>query len=196
MVQKCGIWIKMMLTSIFSLSHNVCKAFFILSTGSSKSRIVAWKVKRQTVVKGEGLNHTIHLPCGRMFTSHHASPFPQYILILTHWRKKTLRKYCGKKWNCSKWAISPFSTMFSMLFVSQNPFIAKFQLSAAYLNLGWSQNGLLGNGLTLHHTILTFNNPEEENIVGKGENAGNQHFLFFHNVFYPIKEKFGNFDHL
>ena len=86
--------------------------------------------------------------------------------------------------------------MFSMLFVSQNPFIAIFQLSAAYLNLGWSQNGLLGNGLTLHHTILTFNNPEEENIVGKGENAGNQYFLFFHNVFYPIKEKFGNFDHL
>ena len=27
-------------------------------------------------------------------------------------------------------------------------------------------------------------------IVGKGENAGNQHFLFFpHNVFYPVKNR-------
>ena len=25
-----------------------------------------------------------------------------------------------------------------------------------------------------------------ENIVGEGENAGNQHFFFAHNVFYPI----------
>ena len=40
--------------------------------------------------------------------------------------------------------------------------------------------------LTLHHTILTFNDPERvvlENIVGKGENAGKQHFLLFPTMF-------------
>ena len=38
--------------------------------------------------------------------------------------------------------------MFSMQSVSKIPFIATFQLSsAASLNLGWSQNGVLGNGL-------------------------------------------------
>ena len=37
-----------------------------------------------------------------------------------------------------------------------------------------------GRILMLSHTIPTFNDPEREgfeNIVGKGENAGNQHFL-------------------
>ena len=36
--------------------------------------------------------------------------------------------------------------------------------------------------LTLYHTIPTFNDPKKktlENTVGKGENAGNQHFLLF-----------------
>ena len=41
---------------------------------------------------------------------------------------------------------------------------------------------------TLYHTIPTFNNPPPrnkpfENIVGKGENAGNQHFLLFPHFF-------------
>ena len=44
--------------------------------------------------------------------------------------------------------------------------------------------------LTLNHTILIFNNPRKkshlENIVGNGENAGNQHFL---TVFYPFKDR-------
>ena len=39
--------------------------------------------------------------------------------------------------------------VFSMQSVSQNPLIATFQLSSAVsLNLGQSQNGVLGNGLT------------------------------------------------
>ena len=43
-----------------------------------------------------------------------------------------------------------FSTMFSMQSVSYNPVIVKFHLSsAASLNLGQSQNGLLGNGLSM-----------------------------------------------
>ena len=39
---------------------------------------------------------------------------------------------------------------FSMQTVSLNPLMATFQLSsAASLNLGWSQNGVLGNVLRL-----------------------------------------------
>ena len=44
--------------------------------------------------------------------------------------------------------------------------------------------------------MITFNSitPRDkkafENIVGKGENAGNQHFLLFPQVFYPSMHKF------
>ena len=43
--------------------------------------------------------------------------------------------------------------------------------------------------LILFHTILTFDDPVKEafeNIVGKGENAGNQHFLLFPQCFLPF----------
>ena len=35
-----------------------------------------------------------------------------------------------------------------------------------------------------------------ENIVRKGENAGNQHFLLYPHVFYPIKDKNYHFSNL
>ena len=44
--------------------------------------------------------------------------------------------------------------------------------------------------VTLYHIAMTFNKPlleALENIVGKVENAGNQHFLLSCNVFYPVK---------
>ena len=37
--------------------------------------------------------------------------------------------------------------------------------------------------LTLYHTIPTFSKKPLENIVGKGENPGNQHFLLFPQFF-------------
>ena len=43
--------------------------------------------------------------------------------------------------------------------------------------------------LTLYHTIWTFNDQRDrafENIVGKGENAGYQHFLLFQQCFLPF----------
>ena len=46
--------------------------------------------------------------------------------------------------------------------------------------------------LTLYHTIPTFNDREKEafeNIVGKGENAGNQHFLLLPQCFLPIPKR-------
>ena len=42
--------------------------------------------------------------------------------------------------------------------------------------------------LTLYHTIPTFN--DFETTVGKGENAGNQHFSFSHNIFHPFQREF------
>ena len=42
---------------------------------------------------------------------------------------------------------------------------------------------------------MTFNDPEKEalkpfeNIVGKGENAGNQHFLIFPQYFLPVLQR-------
>ena len=52
---------------------------------------------------------------------------------------------------------------------------------------------LYKNCLTLYHTILTFNHPEETsffgNIVAKGENAGNQHFLLLPQCFLPYQSQ-------
>ena len=48
----------------------------------------------------------------------------------------------------------------------------------------WYSNGFIF--LSLYHTIQTFNNSDKvalEKIVGKGENAGNQHFLLFPQCF-------------
>ena len=69
-------------------------------------------------------------------------------------KKKAFGKHCGKRWNCSSWAISPLSTMFSMQSVSKNHLIATFQmLSAASLDLGWSQNDVIGNGLKVANQL-------------------------------------------
>ena len=45
--------------------------------------------------------------------------------------------------------------------------------------------------LTLSYTIPTFANPDKEefeNILGKGGNAGNQHFLLFPQCFLPYQK--------
>ena len=47
--------------------------------------------------------------------------------------------------------------------------------------------GLSWNSLPHNHDFSQpYYERPFENIVGKGENAGNQHFLLFHNVFYPL----------
>ena len=46
--------------------------------------------------------------------------------------------------------------------------------------------------LRFSHTIHTFNDLEKEdfeNIIGKGENAGNQHFLLFSTMFPTLLKK-------
>ena len=39
---------------------------------------------------------------------------------------------------------------------------------------------------------ITLREKAFENIVGKGENIGNQHFSISHNVFYPLKDSILN----
>ena len=66
-------------------------------------------------------------------------------------------------------------------------------LSASAIHLDQSEKVSFGEDLTLCHKIPTFNDYDKnpfKNIVGKGENAGNQHFLLFHNVFYPSQKEF------
>ena len=46
------------------------------------------------------------------------------------------------------------------------------------------------NPLTLYHSVPTLKMKHFENIVRKGENAGDQHFLFFQQCFLPIPKKF------
>ena len=51
---------------------------------------------------------------------------------------------------------------------------------------------LCGNGLTLYHTIPTFNDLKKENfenIVGKEENIGYQHFIPFPQCFIPFPKQ-------
>ena len=49
--------------------------------------------------------------------------------------------------------------------------------------------------LTLYHNMTTFDAPEE-NTSGKGESAGNQHFLrFSHTVFHTFEEKLHQLGH-
>ena len=46
---------------------------------------------------------------------------------------------------------------------------------------------------TLYLAIPTFNDPFE-NIVGKGKNAGNQHFLLFPQYFLPVPRQISVFE--
>ena len=57
------------------------------------------------------------------------------------------------------------------------------------------------NGLTLYHTMTTFDVPERgekphtfKSIVGKGENAGDQHFLLFSQCFPPCQKETAPYD--
>ena len=42
--------------------------------------------------------------------------------------------------------------------------------------------------LSLYHTVPTLRMKPLENIMGKGENAGNQHFLLFPTMFYSLSK--------
>ena len=75
----------------------------------------------------------------------------------------------------------------------QTDFVLHVLENSAWLQMTREELVICCRLLTLYQTISTLTNPIEkpfENIVGKGENAGNQHFSFSHNVFYPTINKF------
>ena len=68
-------------------------------------------------------------------------------------------------------------------------FLLSHNVFHRYISLVRQNAALCGNGLTLYHTIPSLNPPDKtafENTVGKGENAGNQHFLLFRQSFLPF----------
>ena len=57
-------------------------------------------------------------------------------------------------------------------------------------------HALANHGLTLRHTLPTLTTLRKhpfENIAGKGENAGNQHFLLFQQSFLPLTKEIAIF---
>ena len=66
--------------------------------------------------------------------------------------------------------------------------IAHHNVFHSYISLVRQNAALCGNGLTLYHTIPTFNTLISllKILLGKGENAGNQHFLLFSQCFLPF----------
>ena len=62
-----------------------------------------------------------------------------------------------------------------------------------YLGRG-KYRGVREHALTTKSRLLrTLKRKPSENIVGKGENAGNQHFLLFPQCFLPFPKLFSNF---
>ena len=110
--------------------------------------------------------------------------------FLTHLKKKVFENIVGRGENAG----NPQSFL---------PFQQKISNFQSYLSPANAQSPILsfakgliqGNRLNLYRTIPRLNNLRKrpfENIVRKGEKAGNQHnlFSFYSNVFYPIKENF------
>ena len=68
-----------------------------------------------------------------------------------------------------------------------SPFVHIFDIISLFAaELEDPDIGISGKGLTLYHTMMTFDDwriKPFENIVGKEENAGIQHFLLFPQCF-------------
>ena len=116
------------------------------------------------------------------------------------WRTKidSCGKHCEKRRNCLLQPISPFPTTLSTLYGTSFSFHCKMW-SVICFNLDQSKVLSSGNGLFLHHAIPTFHNLEKvafENMVGKWENADNQHFPFSHNDCYSSQSKFQFLGHI
>ena len=88
-----------------------------------------------------------------------------------------------------KAVFSPFLLMCSIQAKSSLNFLVKFVFVMQMLS-----NRIV---LTLYHTIhnvMTREKKTFENIVGKGENAGNQYFLLFPQCFLPFPKQISIFD--
>ena len=59
------------------------------------------------------------------------NPFPKQALVFTCLQYKSFEKRCGKRRNCSWWAISPFPTVFSTRLDNFLPFSSNLELLPA-----------------------------------------------------------------
>ena len=62
-----------------------------------------------------------------------------------------------------------------------------FHIFQCYWKISWHKIYIRQKDLT--QIILTFNDQEIQNILGKGENACNQHFLLFSQCFLPFQKQ-------
>ena len=70
-------------------------------------------------------------------------------------------------------------------------------LSGICFNLDQSKILSSGNELTLYHTIPSLPTPKKkafENIVGKGDNTGKQHFVLFPQCFLLVRRQISFFE--
>ena len=138
---------KLLVTSNFSFSHSVFKRlvlqtyknqglfgkgfmytgrFIHISCSSwNVNKMMRFIVERKTTIK----NFKTKLQQSVLFTitlthSHTMTPFDAP-------RKQVFWKHCGKRRNCSKWAISPFPTVFSTHLEKFLPFSSSLKLSSA-----------------------------------------------------------------
>ena len=95
-----------------------------------------------------------------------------------------LGRHDGNRKNYSVEEISPFLTVLfkeeiDLAILQEIGILQQLQFSTCFIVCC----------VTLYYTVPTFNDPEIEafgNIVEKGENAGNQHFLLFPQCFLPF----------
>ena len=120
------------------------------------------------------------------------NPFPNKPMFLCVCRASLLKTLLEKKKILIK---SNFFFSHSVFypFVEISAIFIKFEIVVRKLfQLAPVQNLLFGKGLTLYQTITTLTTLYEkpfENIVGKGENAGKQHFLLFPQCFLPFTKR-------
>ena len=94
----------------------------------------------------------------------------------------------------------PFPQYFLFNQITVSSFVHIFDIISLFaVELDEPKIGISGKGLTLYNTISTFNDPKKkkkkalENIVRKGENAGNQHFLLFPQFFLLCRREKSSF---
>ena len=90
----------------------------------------------------------------------------QHFEVYLKWKISTIkgRNHCEKRRN--------------KLLVTSN-FFFSHNVCHSYISFVHQNAALFGNWLTQSRLLTTLKEKAFENIVGRGENAGNQHFLLF-----------------
>ena len=117
--------------------------------------------------------------------------------IDTHFNTSTTDsffKHCGKEEISRNEQFLLFQQCFLLSQKILSPFNNIYDIIIIFIAAGLEESeiGIWGKGLTLLHTfrfLTTLNMKALENTAGKGENAGNQHFLLFPQCFILYQRK-------